>query len=93
MTYYTYRQNNSGGSFSTPAISVVIKADTPAQANAIAITKGIYFDDNYEIDCECCGQRWYPATDYDAVDAIPDVDAHDVSWAKCDDVPAQIVID
>lgn len=93
MTYYTYRQNNSGGSFSDPAINVVIKADSPAEADAIAITKGIYFDPTFEIDCDCCGNRWYPATGYDGSDSIPEVSEWDLRWAMSDGLYAQIVVE
>lgn len=95
MTYYTYRQNNSGGSFSDPAINVVIKADSPAQADAIAITKGIYFDPEFEIDCECCGNRWSSAVDdyVSTSDTIPEPSDWDCQWAISDGVFAQIVVE
>ena len=92
MTYYNYRQNNSGGSFADPAINVFIKAETPAEADTIALANGIYFDPEFEIDCDCCGNRWYPATDYDVVDTIPEVSDWHLSWSKSDFVPAQLVI-
>lgn len=57
--FYVFDQNNTGGSWSGPALHVVIEADSPAEANAIAPGVGIYFDDEYKIDCECCGTRWY----------------------------------
>ena len=93
MTYYNYRQNNSGGSFAEPAINVVIKADSPAQADAIAITKGIYFDPEFEIDCDCCGNRWYPATDYDASESIPVPSDWELTMAISDGVFGQIVVE
>jgi hypothetical protein len=58
MPFYTYRQNNSGGSFSAPAVVVIVSAPSAAQANVAAQDVGVYFDEDFEIDCECCGTRW-----------------------------------
>ena len=63
--YYDYRQNNSGGNFDIDdrvAVNVIIEADSAEEADAIAETKGLYFDgcDNGS-DCHCCGDRWYRA--------------------------------
>lgn len=70
--FYSFRQNNSGGSFdvdSSVAQYVIIEAQNARKANAIASSKGIYFDgvDNGS-DCECCGDRWYPADDFDGTE-------------------------
>lgn len=60
--FYTFRQNNSGGSFvqnNKVGIYVIIEADSNKQANNRAEEIGIYFngcDDG--IDCNCCGDRW-----------------------------------
>jgi len=58
MPFYTYRQNNSGGSFGPPAVFVVVSAPSAAQANVSVQNAGVYFDNDFEIDCECCGMRW-----------------------------------
>lgn len=62
---YLYSQNNSGGydiENRDVACSVYIQGKDAAQANAIAENIGIYFDGvEAEIDCECCGDRWYMA--------------------------------
>lgn len=65
--FYTYTQNNSGGSFHFDELDgitrfVIIEADSAEDANRRAEEIGIYFDgcDN-DIDCDCCGDRWYPA--------------------------------
>ncbi len=71
MTYYHYRQNNSGGGWGEPAIEVFIEASTPDEADEIAVKHGIYFDPFYEVDCECCGNRWDNA--WDSYDQIPPV--------------------
>jgi hypothetical protein len=56
--YYTFSQNNSGGSWIGPQY-VIVKADSASEANEIAENYGIYFDGvKQEIDCECCGDRW-----------------------------------
>lgn len=72
--YYTFRQNNSGGSFTEDAQagigpSVCIEALDAGHANQRAESLGIYFngcDDG--MDCECCGDRWYPVSEHDADD-------------------------
>lgn len=56
--YYLYSQNNSGGAFTAPAKNVIIQASSFTEANQIAELNGIYFDEEYKIDCECCGRRW-----------------------------------
>lgn len=90
MTYYTYRQNNSGGSFTTPAINLVVKADSKEQAEVIALANGVYFDPMFEVDCECCGNRWYDFADVS--DTIPEVSNWDKSWSESEGIPAQLVI-
>jgi hypothetical protein len=69
--YYTFRQNNSGGSFDIEhdrgiSIAVIIEAETADQANNRAESIGLYFDGcDKGMDCECCGDRWYRADEYD----------------------------
>lgn len=77
MTYYHYRQNNSGGGFEGPAIEVFVEADSEDEADEIAQEHGIYFDPLYLIDCECCGNRWGSA--WDSYDEVPPEDEFD-SW-------------
>lgn len=59
--FFTYYQNNSGGSFDHEpgkyGFAVVIEAETAAQANSKAEDLGLYFDG--ENDCPCCGRRWW----------------------------------
>ena len=66
MTYFIYHQNNSGGVFTGPAVSVIVAADTAADANVKAAAAGIYFDGAG--DCRCCGDRWYAYSDDFVVD-------------------------
>ena len=59
--FYTYSQNNSGGSFVFRrgiSVFVIVEADSAAEANVRAEQIGLYFGG--EGDCECCGDRWYP---------------------------------
>ena len=66
--FYTYRQNNSGGSFCGPAMYVIIEATSENEANRLAEDLGLYFDGAG--DCECCGNRWsYPdsPTEYPSI--------------------------
>lgn len=60
--FYSYHQNNSGGSFQIDdkvTTYVIIEADTANEANEVAEGVGLYFD-GYG-DCECCGSRWSSA--------------------------------
>ena len=69
MSFYTYNQNNSGGSFTGPAKYVVIEASSANVANAIAEDHGLYFDGcETGEDCSCCGDRWYRPYSYDIKD-------------------------
>ena len=58
MSFYTFTQNNSGGGFSGPAHYVIVEAENGADADDAAENVGVYFDDEYVQDCECCGTRW-----------------------------------
>jgi hypothetical protein len=64
--FFTYHQNNSGGSFVGPQF-VIIEADSASEANYIAENhpdSPIYFDGcEAERDCKCCGDRWYRTYD------------------------------
>lgn len=60
--FYSYHQNNSGGSFQIDdnvTYYVIVEADSADEANEIAEKIGLYFD-GYG-DCECCGARWSSA--------------------------------
>lgn len=63
--FYSFRQNNSGGSFVGP-INVIIEAKDVTEANYLAQRNGIYFDGVARgDDCPCCGDRWHKADEYD----------------------------
>lgn len=90
MGYWRYRQNNSGGSFTEPAISVWVQADTNKQADEVAQNNGIYFDPLFEIDCGCCGNRWEGAEGPYTEPHEPN--ENDLFWAESFGLPVQIVI-
>ncbi len=87
--FYTYNQNNSGGGFIVRdgvTYSVIIEASSASEADAKAEEIGIYFDDDYTVDCPCCGPRWSRAWDSDAdeqptIYGKPVVD-YEEFWAK-----------
>ena len=60
MQYYTFHQINSGGYFEDHTL-IVVKAPSADAANEFAEKyTSVYFDWDYEMDCQCCGMRWYP---------------------------------
>ena len=67
MYYYHYQQNNVGGEWvvnDRVSKHVIIEATSAAHANQLAEHIGMDFNDY----CECCGERWTKAQDYDAED-------------------------
>lgn len=77
--FWTFTQNNTGGSFDFNEENgithyVIIEARNADHANRRAEAIGLYFDgvDAGE-DCECCGDRWsrqYFECDADAVPMV-----------------------
>lgn len=67
MGYFTYDQNNSGGTFDHDAdagigYNVVVEAGDWEEADRRAQAIGLYFNGcDYGMDCPCCGDRWYSA--------------------------------
>lgn len=62
LKFFTYDQNNSGGSFHFDAehgisTQVIVQARDAREANDRARYIGLYFDGAG--DCSCCGDRWY----------------------------------
>lgn len=70
--FFTFCQNNSGGSFQIDenvTEYVIIEAKNANHANSFAEWFGIYFDGcENDRDCSCCGDRWYRVNDYDGKD-------------------------
>lgn len=75
--FFTYSQNNSGGSFVFSAdrgIStyVIVEADDAEHADYRAKRIGLYFDGCDDgRDCDCCGDRWHAA--YGQGDKVPSI--------------------
>ena len=101
--FFTYRQNNTGGSFSGPALYVIVEAINASDADVRAEMNGVYFNGcDSGSDCECCGDRWY--TTYGEGDAVPTVGATalsemdeqklkwDSEWCKADKLAYAIVV-
>lgn len=63
--FYRFRQNNSGGFFTGPAINVIVEADSQEESQRLAEQHGLYFDGRG--DCPCCGNRWavWPLEEYE----------------------------
>lgn len=67
--FYTFRQNNSGGSFDRQMGYVIVEANSPNDANRRAEEFGVYFNGcDTDMDCSCCGDRW--SEQWDADDAM-----------------------
>lgn len=82
--FYSFRQNNSGGSFYGPTY-VIIEARSATEANSVAEEKaGVYFSGRG--DCRCCGKRWYEVSEDDG-DDVPSlmkgapIDTFKDTWA------------
>jgi hypothetical protein len=85
--FYTFSQNNSGGSFindDETGISefVIIEAHNESEANERAENIGIYFNGCADyIDCDCCGDRWYRVYEGDAY-KVPSISGNPIE--KCE---------
>ena len=79
MPFFDYRQNNTGGSFVSDhvagiSLTVIVEAADWREANERAEMIGLYFDGCSDgRDCSCCGDRWYPKSDWDKGDEVPSV--------------------
>lgn len=84
MSFWTFRQNNSGGSFDFDdergiSVNVIIEANSLDHAISRAKEIGLYFDGvEAGYDCECCGDRWYAPWDEEG-NAVPSIYNTDVS--------------
>ena len=83
MAFYTYHQNNSGGSWDVDKAAgigsyVIVEAASAAKADGIAKAIGLYFDSvENDVDCDCCGDRWYEQ--WGEGSEIPQIHGEDVS--------------
>ena len=70
MAFFTFDQNNSGGSYDGDFRFIIIEAPHAGWANDVAVDHGIYFDGcSRGLDCDCCGDRWSRVDDDDATDS------------------------
>lgn len=85
MKFYEFDQNNSGGSFIIDeeegiGTAIWIQAFDANEANVIAERLGLYFDGvNDDMDCECCGDRWLEASEYDGEETLK-LTQYDGAW-------------
>ena len=100
--FFPFHQNNSGGEFkinNDVTIIVVIEADNWREANYKAEEIGIYFDENYKIDCKCCGNRWEKLDEFSHSSDTPEnrygdkigEDHNGSMWVKDNSQPYAIV--
>lgn len=89
MKFYEFMQNNSHGRTDEDenlAAFVFIEAESADTANEKLIALGGYFDGVASgPDCECCGDRWVRASEYDVVNNLADRQ-RDIAryWANSD---------
>ena len=93
--FFTYHQNGSGGHWdhdTQVSQVVIIEAENAEAADRIAMDVGIYFNGvDDDIDCDCCGDRWYPAGQNEATDT-PIANINTVNWTTTQDEFSTIVI-
>jgi len=92
LNWYHFRQNNTGGSFTGPAISIYVQATDSEEADRIAEDNGAYFDGSG--DCMCCGFRWNESwgaedDDFDIED-IRSAESH--RWAVMEGVQTSLIV-
>lgn len=72
--FYRFIQNNSGGFFIVDenlCATIYIEADNIAEAIKKAEEVGCYWDGvSKDLDCSCCGDRWYPDADVITADVM-----------------------
>lgn len=77
--FYTFSQNNSGGSFEFDEHDgitewVIVEADSAKEAVDRASYIGLYFNGCQKgIDCPCCGDRWTNWLDDDDGTEVPSI--------------------
>ena len=74
MRWFAYPQNNSGNTWLPPAKIVLIEAPSADAADEVMKARfGIdvwNWEDDYE--CECCGERWSAADEWDEYQTYED---------------------
>ena len=71
--FFQYRQNNSFGTWEGPQ-NIIVEADSPGEADELAVAHGIVYFDGCanDVDCSCCGDRWSRSWE-DAGDDVPSI--------------------
>ena len=92
---YEFRQNNSGGVLDVDENVckwMFIEAENSEQANKIAQDLGVYFDgcENGQ-DCDCCGDRWSEADQYDITNLKEISDSYKEKFATITDYAQMLV--
>ena len=93
--FYTYSQNNSGGSWQ-PGMPhyLVVEALSAEDADRRAENAGAYFQGcNTGRDCDCCGDRWYTQFHDDSGDSEPTVYGKSIEAQMTDDPEYRSVFD
>jgi hypothetical protein len=88
VRFFQFRQNNSRGEFKYDNVIgfaeyVIIQAESAADANRRAQSKGIYWGYGLD-DCSCCGERWYKQWDEEKGDRYPQIYGTSVKKYKND---------
>jgi hypothetical protein len=80
VSFYQFLQNNSGGrNVKDMPKLLFVEASSAEEANERAESIGVYFNGCEDgTDCSCCGDRWYPASEYDKSEE-PTTEGYD--WA------------
>jgi len=92
---YSFDQNNSGGYYCKPAQNIIVKdARDEDHAIEIALAAGMYFNGVADgVDCDCCGDRWYPmANEYDSVKEAK-IDANRTLIDEHNGVPKYVIVE
>lgn len=78
LLWWTYSQNNSGGSFFGPHY-VFVQARNAKEADFLAEqSRLVYFDSSR--DCNCCGARWSSVSEYEEGTVEPTYGGEVVDW-------------
>ena len=93
MSFFSYRQNNTGGSFDTSmGLIVYVEARSAEEADMRAESVGLYFDGRG--DCRCCGPRWsnaYGEPDHQTLAEVQADVAEQIDYAIRQSCPISIL--
>ncbi len=101
MTWYVYRQNNSQGVFTKPALFVAVEVNATGlsaeEAKAVAWARAgkVGVEPYAKPYCPCCGERWSDyASEYKERPAVYSESYESTyrDWAKQDKVPLALYL-